>query len=51
MNTNDPYKAGYTHARWGFTYINPYWTDEDLAEYVKGYQAGTKDMETEVVDD
>lgn len=34
------FRHGYDDGKFGVSYLNPYWTVDELAEYVKGYLLG-----------
>lgn len=45
MKLHEIYQKGISDGLYGFSYINPYWTKEELAEWAKGYQEGLKLLE------
>ena len=45
------YKNGYNSARYGFTYIHPYSSQEEIDQWAKGYTDGKKDSGWREVED
>ena len=37
---------GYQDALYGYSYLDPYWTKEELQIWSKGYKRGLKEKET-----
>lgn len=37
---DEAYRHGYGDGRYGFTYLNPQYTADELAEWVRGYKEG-----------
>ena len=36
----DIYEKGYNDAIYGYSYLDPYWTANELAEWARGYKDG-----------
>lgn len=39
-----PYKHGYADALYGWSYLNPYYNEQELKEWLAGWMAGKKEL-------
>ena len=39
-----PYKHGYADALYGWSYLNPYYNEQEMKEWLAGWMAGKKEL-------